>query len=178
MPDDETGAQMFEATREILDDAGLPAYEISNHAAPGEESRHNLAYWRHRDYLGIGPGAHGRIRTGNAVHETRQHRAPEIWLARVRESGHATQRDDPLSRDALVEEVVMMGLRLTGGITREAFAARTGVPVEQAFDAATVARLVEAGYLAQDDRRLRATPDGQQRLNAVVAALLSSPAGS
>ena len=175
-PDEDSGAEMFEVTHEILEAAGLPAYEISNHAEPGSESRHNLTYWRHGDYLGIGPGAHGRIADGNSVHETRQHRAPEIWLARTQEAGHATRRDTPLSADALVEEVTMMGLRLREGIDRDRFFRRTGRHIGEVFSPDAVARLVAGGYVADDSRRLRATRSGQQRLNAVIDTLLNSSA--
>ncbi len=174
LPDEDDSTRMFEITQELLDDAGMPAYEISNHAAPGEESRHNLAYWRHRDYLGIGPGAHGRVTSGGTVHATRQHRAPDIWLARVGEHGHATQQDDPLSDQDLVEEVTMMGLRLAEGLNAARFKARTGVHLEDAFEPAARDRLVEAGYLETDSNGLRATAEGRQRLNAVVASLLGS----
>ncbi|MFO7482571.1 radical SAM family heme chaperone HemW, partial [Oceanibaculum nanhaiense] len=83
IPDEDTGAALYEATQDVLEQAGLPAYEISNHARPGEESRHNLAYWRYADYAGIGPGAHGRLTLAQGKIATRQHRAPQIWLERV-----------------------------------------------------------------------------------------------
>jgi putative oxygen-independent coproporphyrinogen III oxidase len=174
LPDEADAAAMFEATQEALAGAGLPAYEISNHAAPGEESRHNLAYWRHHDYIGIGPGAHGRVPgpEGNGVHATRQHRAPEIWLQRVQAGGHATRTDAALDADTLVEEVTMMGLRLTEGIDAAAFDRRTGRMPAEAFDPTRVARLVEAGYLTWDEEGFVATAEGRQRLNAVVAELL------
>jgi putative oxygen-independent coproporphyrinogen III oxidase len=182
LPDEDESAAMFERAQVRLADAGLPAYEISNHAAPGQESRHNLAYWHHRDYLGVGPGAHGRIPgpDGTGVHATRQHRAPEIWLERATKEGHATQTDTTLDTDTLVAEVTMMGLRLTEGIDARAFTHRTGIAPEDAFDRATVERLAAAGYLEWGPDRFAATADGRQRLNAVVAALLDSrtPASS
>lgn len=174
LPPEDDGAAMFEITQHVLERAGLPAYEISNHAAPGAESRHNLTYWRHRDYLGIGPGAHGRITLDGVVQETRQHRAPEIWLARVLENGHATRTRAPLDQATLIEEVTMMGLRLVEGIDRAAFARRTGVSIEAAFPAETRGQLEEAGFLECGTTHITATAAGRQRLNAVIAALLNS----
>jgi len=174
LPPEDDSARMFELTQQMLADAGMPAYEISNHAAPGAESRHNLTYWRHRDYLGIGPGAHGRISLNGVVHETRQHRAPEIWLERTQQQGHATQRSTPLSTDLLVEEVTMMGLRLVAGIDGAVFAARTGQTLAQRFAPDIIARLTKAGYLEARSDRLIATAPGRQRLNAVIDTLLNS----
>jgi len=174
LPPEDDGAAMFEITQNVLERAGLPAYEISNHAAPGLESRHNLTYWQHRDYLGIGPGAHGRITLDGSVHETRQHRAPEIWLARTAEHGHATQTSAPLDQVTLIEEVTMVGLRLVTGIQRDDFARRTGLSIESAFPAETLSRLEQAGFLVSGPTHVAATAAGRQRLNAVIAALLNS----
>ncbi len=174
LPNEDDGAAMFEITQRVLEDAGMPAYEISNHAKQGDESRHNLTYWRHRDYLGIGPGAHGRITLNNQVHETRQHRAPEIWLERAHANGHATQRSTPMNTETLIAEVTMMGLRLVEGIDANSFAQRTGRSLGQAFSPAVTDRLVGAGYLELNTDRIAATVSGRQRLNAVLEALLSS----
>ncbi len=174
LPGEDDSARMFEITQERLEAAGLPAYEISNHSAPGEESRHNLAYWRHSDYLGIGPGAHGRITMDGIVHATRQHRVPDIWLERVTQRGHATQQDDKLSVQDLVEEVTMMGMRLAEGLDAARFEARTGTRLEDAFSAAARERLIAAGYLKSDTKGMRVTAEGRQRLNAVIAALLNA----
>lgn len=174
LPDEENGARMFEITQQVLEDAGMPAYEISNHAAPGAQSRHNLTYWHHGDYLGIGPGAHGRIELEGIVHETRQHRAPEIWLDRSLSHGHATQRSTPLTRELLVEEVTMMGLRLIDGIDGQLFENRTGLSLDQAFDASTITQLTKAGFLETRPGHLVATAAGRQRLNAVIDLLLNS----
>ena len=100
--------------------AGLPAYEISNHARPGAECRHNLVYWRYGDYVGIGPGAHGRLTLDGEKYATRQRRAPEAWLAAVEAAGHATEERQPLARAERREEMLMMGLRLAEGIARAA----------------------------------------------------------
>lgn len=174
LPDDDNGARMFEITQQVLENAGMPAYEISNHAVAGAESRHNLTYWHHRDYLGIGPGAHGRLRIDGAVHETRQHRAPEIWLERCLTHGHATQRSTPLTRDLLVEEVTMMGLRLIDGIDGAAFESRTKLSLDKAFDPDIIAQLTKAEFLEKRPGHLVATAAGRQRLNAVIALLLNS----
>lgn len=174
LPDEDHGTRMFEITQRVLETAGLPAYEISNHAAPGEESRHNLTYWHHGDYLGIGPGAHGRLQLDGTVHETRQHRAPEIWLERCLTHGHATQRSTPLLQDLLVEEVTMMGLRLIKGIDGAVFKIRTGLSLDQAFAPGTITQLTEAGFLETRPGHLVATAAGRQRLNAVIDLLLNS----
>lgn len=174
LPGEDDGAAMFEITQRVLEDAGMPAYEISNHAIPGEESRHNLTYWRHRDYIGIGPGAHGRLTLNGVVHETRQHRAPDIWLERTLANGHATQRSAPLTQEMLIQEVTMMGLRLTEGISAAEFAIRTGQTMEEAFHSDATKSLVEAGYLELTADRLIASVAGRQRLNAVIETLISS----
>lgn len=174
LPGEDDGAAMFEITQRVLEDAGMPAYEISNHAQPGDESVHNLTYWRHRDYLGIGPGAHGRITLNNRVHETRQHRAPEIWLERTHANGHATQRATALDTESLIAEVAMMGLRLVEGLEATSFAQRTGVSLDQAFSPDVIGHLIEAGYLERSPDRMAATMAGRQRLNAVLEALLNT----
>ncbi|MEP4378036.1 MAG: radical SAM family heme chaperone HemW [Alphaproteobacteria bacterium] len=174
LPDEADGAIMFEQTQDVLAAAGLPSYEISNHAAPGQESRHNLTYWHYRDYLGVGPGAHGRITIDGEIRATRQHRAPEIWLKQVLKDGHATRENAVLPRDTRIGELVMMGLRLTAGIDAGEFAQRIGARPDEIFAPAAVERLVGAGYLDWRDDGFNATPAGRQRLNAVVDALLNS----
>jgi putative oxygen-independent coproporphyrinogen III oxidase len=170
--DEGIAAELYEATQARLVAAGLPAYEISNHARFGAQCRHNLAYWRYQDYLGIGPGAHGRLTCNERKIATRQIPAPEAWLAAVEGSGKSAFDElVPIERDAAVEEMVMMGLRLVEGVARrrlEAFAQR---PVERVFGAG-LPRLVDGGFLTLDADRLAATEAGRQRLNAVLAALL------
>jgi oxygen-independent coproporphyrinogen-3 oxidase len=173
LPDETAGAAMFEATQALLDAAGLAAYEISNHAAPGAECRHNLGYWRYEDYLGIGPGAHGRLTVDGAVHATRQHRAPEIWLQRVEQIGHATRTDQPLDAETRTSEALMMGLRLAEGVDAARFARRTGGALDSVLDTGNIDRLVHGGFLVKEATRLRATPAGRQRLDAVLGALLA-----
>jgi putative oxygen-independent coproporphyrinogen III oxidase len=174
LPDEETAGALYEATQAQLESAGLAAYEISNHARPGGESRHNLTYWRYGDYAGIGPGAHGRLTLGDGKAATRQLRAPETWLAAVEREGHGRQERTLLSRAERREEMLMMGLRLAEGVDRGRFAAAIGTPLEQALDGRRLADLIAGGFVSMDDRRLRATPAGRQRLNAVLAALLAA----
>jgi putative oxygen-independent coproporphyrinogen III oxidase len=171
MPDEEAAAQLYEATQERLMAAGLPAYEISNHARPGAECRHNLAYWHYEDYLGIGPGAHGRITRGGVKWATRQRRLPESWLAAVENAGSGIEEEVPLDRDTVVEEMLMMGLRLAEGISRPRLEEATGETIEARFGGA-LEPLVAGRFLELDRERLKATAAGRQRLNAVLAALL------
>jgi putative oxygen-independent coproporphyrinogen III oxidase len=169
--DEDIAATLFEATQERLAAAGLPAYEISNHARPGAECRHNLAYWRYEDYLGIGPGAHGRISREGRKLATQQHRAPEAWLAAIEDSGTAIDEMAPIAPEAAIGEMVMMGLRLVEGIPRARLEALAERDVEELF--AALPRLVAGGFVTLDGDRLAATAAGRQRLNAVLAALLS-----
>ncbi len=170
--DEDTAALMFELTTQRLAAAGLPAYEISNHAGPGAECRHNLAYWRYRDYLGIGPGAHGRLTHDGSKIATQQIRGPEAWLAAIESAGTAIEEEAPVAREAAVEEMVMMGLRLIEGVSRPRLETFAGSDVETLFGQ-KMARLIDGGFLTLDDDRLAATAAGRQRLNAVLGALLS-----
>ncbi|MDH3738381.1 MAG: radical SAM family heme chaperone HemW [Alphaproteobacteria bacterium] len=171
VPDDATSATLFETTQAALSAAGLPAYEISNHAAPGHACRHNLAYWQYRDYIGIGPGAHGRITSAGKIHAARQHRAPEIWLRRTGDHGHATQTFEALDPASVISELAVMGLRVDSGIDAANFRARAGVALDTVVDPATSKRLRDGGLIVHDSDGLRATQAGRQRLDAVVAAL-------
>ncbi len=165
IPDEDLAGDLYEATQEVLEAAGLPAYEISNHARPGEESRHNLTYWRMEPYLGIGPGAHGRVRRGGSWHATRQARAPETWLQSVETAGHGTAEETALSAEERRQEILMMGLRLAEGIP---YARLDSLP-----PADRRAALVEEGYLVDNGQVLAATAAGRQRLNGLLAYLLS-----
>jgi putative oxygen-independent coproporphyrinogen III oxidase len=173
VPDEETAATLFELTQEVLDTAGLPAYEISNHARPGGACRHNLTYWRYGDYVGIGPGAHGRLTLGGEKIATRQHRAPEAWLAAVEAHGHATRQRDPVPPQERLTELLMMGLRTVEGVDRSRLIAECGRPPEEALDRRRLDRLIEGGFLVLDDVAVRATAAGRQRLNTVIGALLA-----
>lgn len=173
MPDEDTQAALYEATQQRMAAAGLPAYEISNHARPGEESRHNLTYWRYGDYVGVGPGAHGRLTEGGAKWGTRTHRAPEIWLDRVESLGHAEHEREAVGAEARLAETLMMGLRLAEGVPIARIEREAGRPLAEAIPPARIERLVRAGMIERRPDRIVATPEGRQRLDAVLAALLA-----
>jgi putative oxygen-independent coproporphyrinogen III oxidase len=169
--DEETAASLYEVTQDRLTAAGLPAYEISNHARPGGECRHNLAYWRYDDYVGIGPGAHGRLTRAGVKYATRQRRLPEAWLAAVEAEGTGLEETAPIDQETAIAEMLMMGLRLREGIARRRLEQAAGETVETLF-ARRLPPLIDGGFLAIEGGRLTATPAGRQRLNAVLAALL------
>lgn len=177
LPDEEAGGALYETTQAMLEAAGLPAYEISNHARPGGACRHNLIYWTGGDWIGIGPGAHGRLSAlgpegppeRTAI---RQRRAPESWLASVEARGHGTQERAAVPFEEIVEELFMMGLRLAQGLDRATVRRATGADIEALLPPARIAELTEAGFLECDAAGLRATAAGRQRLNAVLAWLL------
>jgi len=162
IPDGDTAADLFEATRALTDAAGLPAYETSNHARRGAESRHNLTYWRYRDYAGIGPGAHGR-RDGLA---TQRHKKPENWLSAVARNGHGLQIEEPLVPHDRASEALVMGLRLREGIDLTHVAALAGGTAPIAWSA--VERLEAQGLVARDPGRLRVTEAGTLLLDAIL----------
>ncbi len=173
LPEEEAGAAFYDETNARLQDAGLARYEISNYARPGAESQHNLAYWFARDYVGIGPGAHGRLMLNGAVRATRQIAAPAGWLDAVQRDGHGTQEEAMLDVLQLRDEVAMMGLRLSTGIDKAAFAARVGIPFERAFSQTRLLSLQAEGLLAIDAHSARATAQGLVRLNSLLVYLLS-----
>lgn len=172
-PTELLATQLYEMTQQILEAAGLPAYEVSNHARPGGQCRHNLSYWRYQDYLGVGPGAHGRLTLAGGKWALRQHRAPEAWLAAVERDGHATRDRTRLTAEERLAELVMMGLRLSEGISRAAFRHEVGAEPEGVLGERRLAALTAAGYLEVDGEALRATAAGRQRLNALCSYLLS-----
>ena len=166
IPDEELASEMYTATGERLAAAGLQAYEVSNYARLGHECRHNLGYWRYEDYVGIGPGAHGRISVEGRKLATRTHRAPEEWLARVQASGHGGVEAAPVPPQDQRDEMLLMGLRLAEGIALDKLAAY-GLQL----DSARTAPLLKHGLISLDNNRLTATPEGRLRLNALIAAL-------
>ena len=173
LPDEEAAGTLYEVTQARLAAAGLPAYEISNHAAPGQESRHNLTYWRYGDYVGIGPGAHGRLTLADGAKlATQTHRAPEIWLDRVEQAGTGAKPMLRIEPNEQLSELVLMGLRLAEGVPEARIAALAGRDFAQAIDPARLGRLIEGGFLSREAGRLAATAAGRQRLNAVLAHLL------
>jgi oxygen-independent coproporphyrinogen-3 oxidase len=168
VPDDDTARALYDVTQEVCAGEGLPAYEISNHARPGAESRHNLLYWRYGEYAGIGPGAHGRLVLPEGRTGTSTERNPEAWLARAEAEGHGIVETEALGPGDQADEFLMMGLRLREGIDPARYAALAGRPL----DSGCVAGLVAAGLVARaPDGRLAATPKGAPVLNAVVAEL-------
>jgi len=173
LPGEEEAARMFEQTQARLEAAGLPAYEISNHAQPGAACRHNLIYWRYQDYVGVGPGAHGRFAEGDAKRATRRASGPENWLALVEAAGHGTAETSVVTGQDRVEEALMMGLRLADGIDRALFASVAGADPVEALGEARLAPLVRAGFLDVQPRHLKATPAGRQRLNALLERLIA-----
>jgi oxygen-independent coproporphyrinogen-3 oxidase len=173
LPDEEEAARMFELTQTRLEAAGLPAYEISNHARTGAACRHNLIYWRYQDYVGVGPGAHGRFAEGDTKRATRRTSGPENWLAQVEEQGHGTVETMVVTGQDRVEEALMMGLRLAEGIDRTQFQSVAGADPVEALGEAKLAPLLAAGFLEIDPAHLKATPAGRQRLNAVLERLIA-----
>jgi oxygen-independent coproporphyrinogen-3 oxidase len=173
LPGEDEAAAMFEHTQARLASAGLPAYEISNHARTGAACRHNLIYWRYQDYVGVGPGAHGRFAFGSAKKATRRTSGPEAWLEAVERDGHGTAEESLIEGPALVDEALMMGLRLSEGIDRAAFASTTGADPIDALGETRLRPLIAAGFVETDATHLRATPAGRQRLNAVLERLIA-----
>ena len=168
VPDAEQARTLWEVTQELTAARGLPAYEVSNHARPGAESRHNLVYWRYGEYAGVGPGAHGRIvtSTGRRAHATERH--PEMWLTVVEGEGHGLISDESLSAEEQGDEFLLMGLRLGEGIDARRFEALAGRPL----DRSRIDSLVADGLIERSSTgRLRVTRDGFPVLDMVVADL-------
>ncbi|WP_296714589.1 radical SAM family heme chaperone HemW [Rhodoblastus sp.] len=169
IPKADVARDLWDVTQELTEKAGMPAYEISNHARPGSESRHNLIYWRYGEYVGVGPGAHGRIvaaKGGRRAHATEPH--PEMWLTVVESEGTGLVEDEALSMEAQGDEFLLMGLRLTEGIDPARFQALTG----KRFEASRVADLIANGMVEYTRQgRIRVTSEGFPVLDAVVADL-------
>ncbi|MGK6324587.1 radical SAM family heme chaperone HemW [Sphingomonas sp. DT-51] len=162
LPDGDAAADLFEATRAQTAAAGLPAYEVSNHARPGAESRHNLAYWRYRDYAGVGPGAHGR----RLAQATQRHRKPENWLSGVARNGHGLVLEEALAPALRGSEALLMGLRLAEGVDLARIARDTGLAPDALVDRAAIAAL--PGLIAWEGDRLRVTEAGILLLDAIL----------
>ncbi len=172
IPDGDRAADLFEATRAMTAAASLPAYETSNHARPGAESRHNLTYWRYGDYAGVGPGAHGR-RDGLA---TQRRRKPENWLAAVARNGHGIEVEEPLAPHDRASEALVMGLRLREGIDLPRIAALAGGTAP--IDWPAVARLEAQGLIAHEGDRLRVTDTGALLLDAILPLIVADAPAS
>lgn len=170
---EDDAAHLYEVAQALCAEAGLPAYEISNHARPGRECRHNLVYWRYGDYAGIGPGAHGRLTLGGTKVATQRWRSPERWLDDVAARGHGTAEEQTLDRAARLQELLIMGLRLTEGVSRAAMRRETGGEIEAVLDADAMAALATQGLLHVDDQGLRTTAAGRQRLDGVLRRLFA-----
>lgn len=166
--DPDLSSSMYEYTQERMEAAGMPAYEISNHAKPGDESRHNLVYWRYGDYVGIGPGAHGRVELGGERLATETERMPERWLSRVAAEGHGMTGMEPVARDEQFSEALLMGLRLREGVDLSGLQSRFG----KSLHADRVDALVRQGLLRIVGSRLSTTAAGRLVLNAILKALL------
>ncbi len=168
MPDAGLSAEFYELTQELTAAAGLPAYEISNHARPGEESRHNLVYWRYGEYAGVGPGAHGRILVGDRRHAIATEKMPFDWQARVTETGAGIVEDEVLTWEEESDEFLVMGLRLSEGIDPERFTLLSG----KELDPARIADLKGYGFIETlENGHIRVTERGFPVLDAVVADL-------
>jgi putative oxygen-independent coproporphyrinogen III oxidase len=164
--DPDHAAELFELTRAMTADAGLPAYEVSNHARPGQESRHNLTYWRYGDYLGVGPGAHGRRLARASV----RRKKPENFLSAVERNGHGIESEDALTPEVQASEALLMGLRLDEGVDLAAIRERSGV--QKLVDETAVARLSQHGLIAQSGDRLRVTPAGMLLLDRILSEIV------
>ncbi len=176
LPEDEASTRMFEHTHARLAAHGMPAYEISNFAILGQESRHNNAYWKGEAYIGIGPGAHGRPEIAGARHATQNLRSPEKWLAAVEAAGHGLEPGFPEMLDAAsaAEERLLMGLRLREGIEAARFMRQTGQTLESFVDSAAMEWLQAEGFVTYNGQHLRATPRGWPLVNAITAKLLGA----
>tara|TARA_R110000772_G_scaffold28740_13_gene72285 strand:- start:726 stop:1676 length:951 start_codon:yes stop_codon:yes gene_type:complete len=167
--DDDHCADMFELTQQLTNAAGLPAYEISNHAKPGQESRHNLSYWRYDDYIGIGPGAHGR-RLNSA---TERHKKPENFLSAIERNGNGLKVEQALTPDIQAAEALMMGLRLGEGVDLEALAKKTGLAISDMVDDAEVRALCDLGLVELKGDHLTVKPKGMPLLDALLPKIIA-----
>jgi oxygen-independent coproporphyrinogen-3 oxidase len=173
LPEGDDAARLYHATAEEAARHDLLPYEVSNYAKPDAQSRHNLAYWRYGDYLGIGPGAHQRLLLDGGMIATRRHRAPEEWATRVERDGHAAVEQETLAPRDRAREALLMGLRLAEGVDPARIAARAGLPFDQAIDPAMLMALLDEDYLAWTPAgRLHATAEGIVRLDAILPLLL------
>ena len=173
IPDENTAADMYELTQEIMNGQGMPAYEISNHAAPGHESQHNLVYWHYGDYAGIGPGAHGRLTIDGEKWATRAHKAPELWMEWVNRQGHGAHPFELIDSFKRGQELLLMGLRLNNGVSLDGFLKETHTPLSQFINQRHLQMLLDERLLETTDDYIRATAAGRQRLNSVLSFLAS-----
>lgn len=169
--DEDKMADLYEITESHITAHDMACYEISNYAKAGAQSRHNLLYWRAQEWLGIGPGAYGRLFTEDGRQELKARRSPQGWLSQTSELGHGLEETHYETKDALIEEIMMMGLRLAEGVPLSRLQARTGL-ADWPFDQEVMARLIEAGWLRCDEDVLAASFEGRLRLNYILQSLL------
>jgi putative oxygen-independent coproporphyrinogen III oxidase len=167
--DDDEAAALYEMTQEMTASAGLPAYEISNHGRIGQQSRHNLAYWRYRDYVGIGPGAHGR----RLNFATQRHKKPENFLAAVQRDQQGIAQEEALDAETRATEALLMGLRLAEGINLDDLASRTGVAAQHLLDGRAVERISHLGLIRREGAHVTVTPQGMPLLDAILPEIVA-----
>ncbi len=167
IPDGDTASELYLLTQELCEAAGLPAYEVSNHARPGSESRHNMLYWRGLDYAGVGPGAHSRVGVGGTKRALSAIKSPETWLAEVEISGRGLASEETLNAAEAADEYLLMGLRLSDGIDLARLAAIDG----RSLDEERVNALAQEGLIKREGKRLAATPKGRLVLNRLILEL-------
>ncbi len=169
LPTNERAARFFHETREICEQAGLPAYEISNYAAPGQQSAHNLVYWRYGSYIGVGPGAHGRLIVGGKQMASAVIRSPKRWMAQAGELGHGYELIEPLNKSQMADEMILMGMRLVEGLDLARLHRLTG----REISAQKLNELIEAGLCQRGagGQTLGATEQGFGVLNLIVEQL-------
>jgi oxygen-independent coproporphyrinogen-3 oxidase len=172
MPDEAQAEALYRLTEDIMAAQGLPSYEVSNYARPGQESRHNLAYWQGMDYIGVGPGAHGRLTQSGKRIATSTLKSPERWLENVEKNGHAVELWEAVDVQQEIAERLMMGLRLTDGIDYARFKATSGHELRDYLDAQKCAFYISKGLLADNKLALQATLTGRLVLNSLLAGLL------
>ena len=172
--DNDEAATLYDMTQSITAAAGLPAYEISNHARPGSESRHNLCYWRYDDYIGIGPGAHGR-RLNSA---TQRHKKPENFCTAIDRNAHAIASEDLLDPTSRATEALLMGLRLAEGICLDRLSQKTGIAPDALLDARAVERISKLGLIRRDGSKVTVTPKGMPLLDAILPEIVAVEASA
>ncbi len=173
VPGEYLSASLYETTNNLMEKAGLSAYEVSNYSRQGHECLHNLTYWLGGDYIGLGPGAHGRLTKNQQTDALYQIHTPQRWLRAVEKHHHGTARRTSLTSKERIEELVMIGLSRVQGIDSKRFLSLTGVPLEKIFDTNRLYNLSKGGFLICDCDGIRATPSGRQRLNAIIEQLLA-----
>jgi oxygen-independent coproporphyrinogen-3 oxidase len=167
--DDDDAATLYEITGQMTSAAGIPAYEISNHAKPGSESRHNLSYWRYDDYIGIGPGAHGR----RLNFATQRHKKPENFLSAAERNAHGISSEDRLDAATRATESLLMGLRLAEGISLSRLSDRTGITSDNLLDIHAVDKIAQLGLIRRDGDHVTVTPQGMPLLDAILPQIVN-----